>query len=339
VLDHPDVCKKCRDRPCRVGVAEQVPVGEAATPLALQTCGRGVDFGLLTLSRGSTILNGIAVTGTNTARPRKQKKELLSNTVHINQLTSWIIDQQVEGEKREREVDEQVRASLEMFHDVQTVATTIIRCAERLQSAQQGRNDEERFEAMPEAAKTLFKAAGLLELRVRSMPLVSNPAAASYGVKSPRSIYRIVHRLKHTLGPVASVKDVSLTLGGESFREVPVFESFPLLPLAILENAIKYSARNQSVDVRIEDIGSSVKVSVSSFSPWIAPDHRARIFERRFRAPVAAQVSATGSGLGLAIAEAVATAHNTHVLHYSDDADVRVHGIRYCNNRFFFTVR
>jgi signal transduction histidine kinase len=279
------------------------------------------------------------VGGADTDRSRRIKRHLSSQRVHVSQLQAWQEAQLVALKEREAEVDERTRQALEMFHDVQTAASSIIRSGERLQATQPGRTDDERFEALPPAAKTLVKAAGLLELRLRTMPIVTNPAAAAYGNKIPKQIYRIVDLLVRTLQPLASAKDITLTLRGTSHRFVSVYESFDLLPLTLIENAIKYSPRGRRVDVTVNDTDSGIALVVCSFSPWIAPEERGRLFERRYRARITKETHPSGSGLGLYIAEAVATAHSTHVLLGSDDEDDRVDGVRHCTNRFGVNLR
>jgi two-component system, OmpR family, sensor histidine kinase MprB len=68
----------------------------------------------------------------------------------------------------------------------------------------------------------------------------------------------------------------------------------------LLDNAAKYSA---TVEVRLR----GGQLTVRDFGPGIAPDHRAQVFDRFFRAPEAR--GRPGSGLGLAIVRQVAEGH------------------------------
>jgi two-component system sensor histidine kinase MprB len=71
----------------------------------------------------------------------------------------------------------------------------------------------------------------------------------------------------------------------------------------LLENAGKWSSRGATVEVTLEQ----GELRVRDHGPGIAPDDRAHVFDRFYRAPAAR--SLPGSGLGLAIVREVAEAH------------------------------
>ncbi len=335
----PEICGSCRDRPCAARDVPTSPIATTAGSLAIGTCGRGIDFAVVRLGGERITLNGLMIPTVGKDRSRRVKKLLAGNAVELARLRNWVESQSKALAQRDADVEERTRQALEMFHDVQTAASSIIRSAERLQASQTGRTDDEKFAALHPAAQTLVKAARLLELRLRTMPIVTNPSAAAYGRRYTKLLVSIVYSLVKTLEPVAQARRIAVKLLGESRKRVDVYESFDLLPLILIENAVKYSSENQSVEVHVNDTDTGVAISVESFSPWIPPDERARIFERRFRASTSTAVANAGSGLGLYIAESVARAHSTHILHGTDDGNAVVNGIRYCNNKFSFSVR
>ncbi len=79
----------------------------------------------------------------------------------------------------------------------------------------------------------------------------------------------------------------------------------------LLENALRYTARDGSVWVELRRQGADLQVAVRDSGVGIAPEHLKRIFERFWRAdPVR---SPEGSGLGLPIARALARRHGGEV--------------------------
>ncbi len=71
----------------------------------------------------------------------------------------------------------------------------------------------------------------------------------------------------------------------------------------LLDNAAKWSPPGTTVDVRLRD----GELTVRDHGPGIAPDDRAQVFDRFFRADAAR--GRPGSGLGLAIVRQVAEGH------------------------------
>lgn len=83
--------------------------------------------------------------------------------------------------------------------------------------------------------------------------------------------------------------------------------------LNLLDNAIKYSPRDSTVEVRCRREGDQYVVAVSDRGPGISPELHSRVFERFFRADKArsrAEGESAGAGLGLSIARWIAESHH-----------------------------
>src|SRR5262249_23507197 len=77
----------------------------------------------------------------------------------------------------------------------------------------------------------------------------------------------------------------------------------------LLENAGRHSPRGGTVELRARRGSRTVTIEVIDEGPGIAPDERARIFERFYRADTARATSDGGAGLGLAIARWIVDLH------------------------------
>jgi two-component system, OmpR family, phosphate regulon sensor histidine kinase PhoR len=69
----------------------------------------------------------------------------------------------------------------------------------------------------------------------------------------------------------------------------------------LLENAIKYTPPGGSIAVRARVDGDEVELAFEDDGTGIAPEHRARVFERFYRVDAGRSREAGGTGLGLAI--------------------------------------
>lgn len=74
----------------------------------------------------------------------------------------------------------------------------------------------------------------------------------------------------------------------------------------ILDNAIKYSAKKDIVEVDLKKYPLSVVLKISDCGPGISDEEKAHVFERFYRSP---NNPRKGSGLGLAIAKDIAEHH------------------------------
>jgi len=82
----------------------------------------------------------------------------------------------------------------------------------------------------------------------------------------------------------------------------------------LLENAVKYSAGEPKVAVRVKasPVGRAAEVYIKDSGIGIAPSHAKRIFKRFYRAPNSTAV-AKGTGLGLPIVQALVKKHGGRV--------------------------
>lgn len=77
----------------------------------------------------------------------------------------------------------------------------------------------------------------------------------------------------------------------------------------ILDNAIKFSAPDGTVDIRFADLGSHVSVSVTDYGIGIDPQIRPRIFDRFFHLGRSGEEIYDGIGVGLSITRQVIQQH------------------------------
>jgi heavy metal sensor kinase len=87
----------------------------------------------------------------------------------------------------------------------------------------------------------------------------------------------------------------------------------PRLLSILLENASKYTPPGGAVTLRAAVESERIVISVQDTGIGIAPEDRARIFERFYRAAPAHQAAPAGSGLGLALGKWIAERHRTEL--------------------------
>lgn len=77
----------------------------------------------------------------------------------------------------------------------------------------------------------------------------------------------------------------------------------------LLDNALKFTAENESIGVKTYLEGHKIIIEISDTGIGISPENRKRIFERFFREDKARTRDTGGTGLGLAIAHWIVVSH------------------------------
>ena len=78
----------------------------------------------------------------------------------------------------------------------------------------------------------------------------------------------------------------------------------------LVDNALRYSPRGGSVELRARRDAESVTFEVRDSGPGIAAEHQAQLFERFYRVPGS---PTGGAGLGLYICREIVEAHGGHI--------------------------
>jgi two-component system sensor histidine kinase SenX3 len=141
-------------------------------------------------------------------------------------------------------------------------------------------------------------------------------------VREPVAVHVIVAQAVERIRPVAEHRGITIDLN-EAPRRLCVIGDRRQLVSAIhnlLENAVKYSDDNSSVEVRVRSVpdrsasdGSAVEIGVRDYGIGIPSRDLERIFERFYRVDRARARDTGGTGLGLAIVRHVATNHRGEV--------------------------
>ena len=118
--------------------------------------------------------------------------------------------------------------------------------------------------------------------------------------------------------------NVSISIVGESYAKIKAFPSFELIPVLIVENAVKYACPyDKSVEIKInDDKEGHLTVDVISYSPYCSADDISHIFEKGFRGKNARRMSSDGSGIGLYFVKQLCNIHDIEISATSDSSRI-----------------
>lgn len=170
--------------------------------------------------------------------------------------------------------------------------------------------DDERTEAMQRLSAGVQRSIRLVEQLLslaRQEPRAEQPHARI-------ALDELVRDVVAELVPLADARQIDL--GVADARPAAILgerDAIATLVRNLVDNAVRYTPPGGQVDVsvtRMEQDGGRVLLKVADNGPGIAPQERARVFDRFYRQPGS---HAPGSGLGLAIVKAIADAHGARI--------------------------
>ena len=110
-------------------------------------------------------------------------------------------------------------------------------------------------------------------------------------------------------------KDASFTftIKGDNFNVRGSRELIAGMLTNLLENALKYSPVNPTIELSLEATPTVLLISVKDNGIGIAPEYREKIFERFFRVPTGNIHDVKGFGLGLSYVASVVKLHRGQI--------------------------
>jgi two-component system OmpR family sensor kinase len=129
----------------------------------------------------------------------------------------------------------------------------------------------------------------------------------------PVALMKVVEAAVEPLRDVASAKRVALHIGGEACHARVDVERLQQALANVIDNAIKFSAPGDEIQVTTWSDGERVGVTVTDNGPGVSADARPHVFDRFYRGAAGAAIGARGSGLGLAICREIVAAHGGSV--------------------------
>jgi signal transduction histidine kinase len=154
----------------------------------------------------------------------------------------------------------------------------------------------------------------LARLTDQLLTLSREDAGVACSASESVELSALLDRVLETMRPLAEAKGLHLCMDtkevirvlGDDMRFRQVFYN-------LLDNAIKYTPEEGTIEVRLERQSRGAVVTVRDTGIGIPPEHLPRVFDRFYRVDKARSREQGGTGLGLSIAKTIVTAHGGHV--------------------------
>jgi light-regulated signal transduction histidine kinase (bacteriophytochrome) len=284
-------------------------------------------FGYTTFATNFGLANKILYTSllvqSNYDKKKLKARGEEKNKFQLDEITRLIgIYEQLSKRTKSSEEDSAYATSLirDVFHEVRRLSRDI--SSQSMELVKRFKDDEKAAAKLDTTLATLQ----LLSIRVDSYELYKNPGAITSATQPNIAIYKKFDKARFILASQAKAKKVNINFINQSHFSINGYEIFDLLPYVILDNAVKYSAKKQDVDVYFDSTEKTV--TIKNLGPQISKEDLPSIFKHGYRAKNAKAFE--GSGLGLYLAKQIADLHRIKV--YTDskeNSDFTLDGIPY----------
>jgi two-component system OmpR family sensor kinase len=178
----------------------------------------------------------------------------------------------------------------------------------QVQMLERAKTPDRRERAIGDVRESLERC---VHLARQLLTLARQSAHVGEAVWQPHRLTDLVRQSMARALPQAHLRTIDLGIVSETHTEIECdSRSIQTLLSNLLENAIKYTPAGGRVDVSIQDHVDNALVIISDSGPGVSEAHKARVFDRFYRAP---GVESEGTGLGLSIAREVAERHGASI--------------------------
>lgn len=284
---------------CTTGCRERNVVGVSSCEHNLFQVTRLIDEQFITVS-------DIYLHQDSNSKKAKRNSKLKEQKASLESINTWFTQVENKLDVFKQLIENQAKKRFDPFHEFVKWSNEIEFYSKRLVS-------KDGFDKSSEDLKSLYKTSIMLKDSLDTTALYVNPESASFGRKRKTDVYSMTHKISNVLCHSRSKKTrIKINFMGRVANQHRVYESFKIIPLTLLQNAIKYRKRHD-IDIVFDERGDDLDFSVISYGDLLLPNEIERLFDRGFRTQAAKKMNVEGSGLGLYALKVVAEAHDFKV--------------------------
>ena len=181
----------------------------------------------------------------------------------------------------------------------------------------------EDIEKLQESIRTIYVASSLVESRFALANYEKDKFSLSNDVAYQGIIHNKFYKMKKIFTNYQR-RNVPILLEGSSYAQIMMYSSFDMIPMLIVENAVKYTVLPELNPVVIkfhEPKNQSIVVTISSYGPYCSDEDAAQIFNKGFRGKNAQRFE-TGAGIGLFFVKLLCELHDIKISAASDKSKI-----------------
>lgn len=221
------------------------------------------------------------------------------------------------------------------LHEIRKFNAEIKRLSEELMVSTDPNNVE-----IIKNVKTIFAASSLISVRLNIFDFDENPGIVTSSNPYTAAVYGKFEKSAHVLEVYAKRKSVTIKpFKGRSYKKIDIYPAFEFLPFVIMENAVKYSPKDQDITIEFEEVNNNLEITVSSVGPVLTRHEIESVFEKGSRGVAAVKLDDGGGGYGLYFAKMICDLHNVEIEVFSSPCNFHFNGIDYSDFKIKLAIK
>lgn len=286
-------------------------------------CSKGYNNKLVQIEGESYILNGL-IFENNKIVPEGRKKVRTEYLKSEHEIDKFILKVQKTSETIRLGIDERIVKSLSMFHDFKSSMNIFFDCTQNIINSLPGTSFENKLETSSPSYKDLYNALQLITSQLGMIDVVSNPRSITFGTKKTVNLYRMFDKYMILFNHHRTVAEKNLQFEIKSNAMVQssfCYDSIEFIPLILLDNAIKYSSPNSTIQIVFKQNYKKVKISVKNIGTFVKDENEKFLFDKFYRSPTGDKHIHKGLGVGLWVANNIITSHDSKLIYDKDRSE------------------
>lgn len=148
-----------------------------------------------------------------------------------------------------------------------------------------------------EKVKTIYVCSSMINMRFSLLNYEKNPGVLQEGAIYCCNIYRKFDKIRIIFSNYLG-RRVPIQIHGNSYKCIDAYPFFEMVPLLLVDNAVKYSYEKNPVSINFLERNDSLFVEIMSYGPFCSSEDIQNIFMKGYRGEHAKSIS-DGSGIGL----------------------------------------
>jgi signal transduction histidine kinase len=242
------------------------------------------------------ILHGLKIAGWWKSQGKTEGLSIVLTAEKVEQYVARLLrDFSRTQEQNEESTQQRVRSILtENVHEIRSMNTSLYHIGYELQEKLQY---EEKIKLA--LAKNVVALSELISARIELADLTVTNTLSARASTGRVTIYKKFDKIGRCYNAYAKKRQITITMAGDSRAMVREVEHMDMIPLLVIDNAVKYSPDGKEIEVSFQETDSHIHCDVASLGPRIEPDEREAIFQRERRGVHAVSSGRSGTGIGL----------------------------------------